>query len=104
MTGSGSSDGFAGRVGRVFATSESWWPPRPEAPKGAPNVVIILVDDLGYADLGCYGSEIETPTLDALARRGLQYTNFHSTPMCSPTRAALLSGMNPHEEIGRAHV
>jgi len=59
-------------------------------------VVIILVDDLGYADLGCYGSEIATPNIDALAARGLQYTNFHSTPMCSPTRAALLSGMNPH--------
>lgn len=85
-----------GRVGRVFATSESWWPPRPEPPADAPNVVVILVDDLGYADLGCYGSEIATPHIDTLAARGLQYTNFHSTPMCSPTRAALLTGMNPH--------
>ena len=91
-----SSQSFGGRTGRVFATSEPWWPPRPEAPRGAPNVVIIVVDDLGYADLGCYGSEIATPHIDALAARGLQYTNFHSTPMCSPTRAALLSGMNPH--------
>ncbi len=88
--------GFEGRVGRTFATSEPWWPDRPRAPRGAPNIVVILVDDLGYADLGCYGSEIPTPNIDRLAARGLQYTDFHSTPMCSPTRAALLTGMNPH--------
>lgn len=92
----GAYEGFEGTVGRVFATSESWWPPRPTPPESAPNIVVILVDDLGYADLGCYGSEIATPHLDALAAAGLQYTNFHSTPMCSPTRAALLSGMEPH--------
>jgi arylsulfatase len=94
--GQGSYPGFGGKVGRVFATSEPWWPPRAEAPPGAPNIVVILVDDLGYADLGCYGSEIATPNIDALAARGLRYTNFHSTPMCSPTRAAFLSGMEPH--------
>ncbi|CAM8642068.1 AslA Arylsulfatase A and related enzymes [Acidimicrobiia bacterium] len=88
--------GFEGKVGRVFATSESWWPPRPESPKGAPNVVVILVDDLGYADLSCYGSEIDTPNIDRLAHNGLQYIDFHSTPMCSPTRAAFLTGLNPH--------
>ncbi len=63
----------------------------------------MLVDDLGFADLGCYGSEIPTPHLDALAARGLQYTDFHSTPMCSPTRAALLTGRNPHS-VGIGHV
>jgi arylsulfatase len=88
--------GFGGRVGRVFGTSESWWPSRPTAPEGAPNIVVILVDDLGFADLGCYGSEIPTPNIDRLAARGLQFTDFHSTPMCSPTRAALLTGMEPH--------
>lgn len=88
--------GFEGRVGRTFAGSEGWWPPRPTAPPGAPNIVIVLVDDLGYSDVGCYGSEIATPHLDALAARGLRYTNFHSTPMCSPTRAALLTGLDPH--------
>lgn len=72
-----------------------WWPARPDA-RGRPNVVVVLVDDLGFADLGCFGSEIATPHLDALAARGLQYTNFHVTPMCSPTRAALLTGLNPH--------
>jgi arylsulfatase A-like enzyme len=94
--GTGAYAGFDGEVGRIFATSEPWWPPRPTAPTGAPNIVVVLVDDLGYADLGCYGSEIATPHIDRLAARGLRYTNFHSTPMCSPTRAALLSGMEPH--------
>jgi arylsulfatase A-like enzyme len=88
--------GFGGRVGRTFAGSQGWWPPRPSPPAGAPNIVVMMVDDLGYSDIGCYGSEIETPNLDAFARRGLQHTNFHSTPMCSPTRAALLTGLNAH--------
>ncbi len=89
--------GFGGHVGRTFAGSKSWWPPKVTPPEGAPNVVIMLVDDLGYSDLGCYGSEIETPNVDAMAERGLRYTNFHVTPMCSPTRAALLTGLNPHD-------
>jgi len=89
-------EGFGGRVGRTFAGSEGWWPPRPEPPSGAPNVVVVLADDLGYSDLGCYGSEIDTPNLDALSAGGLRFTNFHVTPMCSPTRAALLTGVNPH--------
>ena len=95
-TGIGAYDGFEGRAGRTFAGSESWWPARPEPPAGAPNIVVILVDDVGYADLGCYGSEIRTPHLDALAGRGIRYTNFHSAPMCSPTRASLLTGLLPH--------
>lgn len=92
----GTYPGFGGTVGRVFATSEPWWPERPVAPEGAPNIVVILCDDLGYADTGPYGSEIETPNIDRIARAGLQYTNFHSAPMCSPTRAALLTGLDPH--------
>jgi arylsulfatase len=87
--------GFGGHVGRTVAGSTPDWPERPD-PRGKPNVVVVLVDDLGFADLGCFGSEIATPHLDALAGRGLQYTNFHVTPMCSPTRAALLTGLNPH--------
>lgn len=88
--------GFQGRVARTFAGSEPWWPPRPVPPPGAPNVVIVLADDLGFSDLGCYGSEIATPHLDRLAAEGIRYRNFHVTPMCSPTRAALLTGVNPH--------
>ncbi len=57
--------GFEGRVGRTFAGSEGWWPERPTPPAGAPNVVVMMADDLGFADLGCYGSEIATPNLDA---------------------------------------
>ncbi|MFN8040018.1 MAG: arylsulfatase [Acidimicrobiales bacterium] len=89
--------GFGGRVGRTFAGSESWWPPRPTPPEGAPNIVVIMVDDLGFSDLGCYGSELTTPNLDRLAAGGLRYTDFHVAPMCSPTRAALLTGCNPHD-------
>ena len=60
-----------------------------------PNVIVILADDLGSADLGCYGSEIETPNLDRLAGQGVRFTHFHSFPLCSPTRAALMTGRSP---------
>ena len=99
----GPYEGFGGRVGRTFAGSESWWPERSQAGEGAPNVVVILADDLGFSDLGCYGSEIPTPNLDRMAAAGVQFTNFHVTPMCSPTRAALLTGVNPHR-AGAGHV
>src|SRR6478736_1617803 len=95
-TGGPAYAGCGGRVGRTFAGSTGWWPSRPTPPRGAPNVVLMMCDDLGFADLGCYGSEIATPNLDALAAGGLRYTNFHSTPMCSPTRASLLTGVNHH--------
>lgn len=99
----GPYEGFGGTVGNTFAGSESWWPERPTPGPDAPNIVIVLADDLGFADLGCYGSEIDTPNLDRLAAGGLQFTNFHVTPMCSPTRAALLTGVNPHR-AGAGHV
>src|SRR5437762_5387137 len=87
---------FQGIVGRTTSESKPWWPPPPTAPPGAPNVVYIVFDDLGFADFGCYGSEIATPNVDALAAAGLRYTNFHTTALCSPTRAALLTGRNHH--------
>ena len=71
-------------------------------PEGAPNVVFIVLDDAGFAHLGCYGSEIETPNMDRLAANGLRYINFHTTALCSPTRACLLTGRNHHSVgVGR---
>jgi arylsulfatase A-like enzyme len=62
-----------------------------------PNIVVILVDDMGFADLGCYGSEIPTPNLDALASNGLRFTQFYNTGRCCPTRASLITGLYPHQ-------
>ncbi len=87
---------FRGIVGRTTSESKPWWPQPPTAPDGAPNVVYIVFDDLGFADFGCYGSEIATPNVDALAAGGLRYTNFHTTALCSPTRASLHTGRNHH--------
>ncbi|MEC9394529.1 MAG: sulfatase-like hydrolase/transferase, partial [Actinomycetota bacterium] len=88
--------GFEGEAGRIFSTSTPSWPTPPTAPDGAPNVLIVLVDDLGYSDVGCFGSEIDTPNVDRLAAEGLRYADFHVNPMCSPTRASLLTGLNHH--------
>lgn len=87
---------FRGRIGRTLADSEPWHPEPPHPGADAPNVVVILLDDLGFSQFGCYGSDIDTPHVDALADGGLRYTNFHVTPLCSPTRAALLTGRNHH--------
>ncbi len=95
--------GHGGTVGRVFATSEPWWPERRRPAAGAPNVVIVMCDDIGYSDVGCYGSEIPTPNIDRLAAEGLRYRDYHATPMCSPTRASLLTGLEPHR-AGVGHV
>ena len=87
---------FTGVAGRTLDESTPWWPPLPSGPDGAPNVVIVLLDDVGYAQFGCYGSDIATPTFDRLAAGGLRYSNFHTTALCSPTRACLLTGRNHH--------
>ncbi len=87
---------FGGTVGRTLAESTPWWPTRPHPGDGAPNVVLVLLDDTGFSHFGCFGSDLATPHIDALAARGLRYTNFHVTPLCSPTRAALLTGRNHH--------
>jgi arylsulfatase len=94
---------FQGKVGKTFADSQSWWPPLTGAPNGAPNVVVVLLDDVGYAQFGAYGSDIATPTFDRLASRGLRYSNYHTTALCSPTRACLLTGRNHHSN-GMARV
>lgn len=90
------NESFKGKIGRTYQESVPAWRPQPKAPAGAPNVVFIVLDDVGFSDLGCYGSDIETPHIDALASGGLRYSNFHVTAMCSPTRACLLTGRNAH--------
>lgn len=94
---------FQGRVGRYVEDSEAWWPQPSEGPEGAPNIVVVLLDDVGYAQIGCYGSDIDTPTFDGLATGGLRYSNFHTTALCSPTRAALLTGRN-HHTVGMGRI
>ncbi|WP_018653394.1 arylsulfatase [Actinomadura flavalba] len=89
-------DGFPGRVGRTAGESEPWWPDVPAPRRGAPNIVVVLADDLGYSDIGPFGAEVPTPTLDRLAARGYRFSNYHTTPVCSPARAALMTGVNPH--------
>ena len=82
--------------GVTAAESTPSWEPRTTPPSGAPNVVVVVLDDTGFSHLGCFGSDIETPNIDRLAAGGLRYTNFHTTALCSPTRACLLSGRNHH--------
>jgi len=84
------------RIGRTWKDSQPAWPQRPRPPQGAPNVLVLLFDDVGFSDFGCYGSPIRTPNIDRLASQGLRYTGFHTTAMCSTTRAALLTGRNHH--------
>jgi arylsulfatase A-like enzyme len=85
-----------GSIGRTYKESKPAWELPPQAPKDAPNVIYLVLDDIGYAQLGCYGSEIQTPNLDRIAAGGLRYTNFHTTSLCSPSRACLLTGHNHH--------
>lgn len=93
---------FGGRIGRDWRESQPWWPPEPAAPPGAPNVVLIVLDDVGFGQLGCYGSTIDTPVIDQLAGNGVRLGNFHTTALCSPTRSCLLTGRNHHRNaMGR---
>jgi arylsulfatase A-like enzyme len=86
---------FGGHIGRTHRDSTPWWPPLPEG-LGKSNVVMIVLDDLGFAHFGAYGSTLTSPNVDRLAANGLRYTSFHTTALCSPTRAALLTGRNHH--------
>ena len=90
-TRSGAAD-----IGLTVAESTPRPPELPRAPKGAPNVLVILLDDTGFAQLGCFGADFATPNIDRLAAGGLSYNRFHVTALCSPTRAALLTGRNHH--------
>jgi len=91
---------YQGTVGRTLAESKEWWPEPVKAPAGSPNVVWILLDDVGFGATSTFGGEINTPTLDQLAKNGLRYTNFHTTAISAPTRSALLTGRNS----GTVHV
>ncbi len=93
---------FDGVINRTQADSTPWWPTPPHPGENAPNVVVILLDDTGFSHFGCYGSDLATPAIDRLAAGGLRYTNFHVTPLCSPTRASLLTGRNHHSVGMRA--
>ncbi len=87
---------FEGRIERFQKDSTPWWPTPAHPGEDAPNVVVILIDDLGFSHFGCFGSDLATPHIDRMAAGGLRYSNFHVTPLCSPTRAALLTGRNHH--------
>ena len=87
---------FGGVIKQSAKDSKPWWPPRIVPPNGAPNVLLIMTDDQGYGVPGTFGGVIPTPSLDRIAKSGLRYIQFHSTALCSPTRAALITGRNHH--------
>ena len=87
---------FGGVINMSAKDSKSYWPPTVVPPKGAPNILLIMTDDQGYAVSGTFGGVIPTPVLDRVAKAGLRYTQFHTTSLCSPTRAALITGRNHH--------
>ena len=87
---------FGGEIKEKASESKPWWAPRVVPPKRAPNVLLIMTDDSGFGAPGTFGGVVPTPALDRIAKSGLRYTNFHSTSLCSPTRAALITGRNHH--------
>jgi arylsulfatase A-like enzyme len=87
---------FGGVIKESAKDSTPWWPPRIVPPKGAPNILLIMTDDQGYGVSSTFGGVVPTPSLDRIAKEGLRYTQFHSTALCSPTRAALITGRNHH--------
>ncbi|RJG05728.1 arylsulfatase [Noviherbaspirillum cavernae] len=88
---------FPGEIGRTYLESDPAQFPQPvQAPKGAPNILLILIDDCGFGQYGTFGGGIPSPTMDKLAAEGLRYNHFHTTALCSPTRAALITGRNHH--------
>ncbi len=87
---------FSGVVDELASRSTPSWPPLTEAADGSPNVILVLVDDLGFSDISPFGAEIETPTLREIAEAGYLFTNYHTSTVCAPARASLLTGLNPH--------
>lgn len=97
-----SKSDFDGSIGSDFRDSKPWWPPQKDV-RGKPNIVVVVLDDVGFAGLGCYGAELNTPNIDALAQRGLRFNDFNVTPLCSPTRACVLTGRN-HHSVGMGYL
>jgi arylsulfatase A-like enzyme len=89
-------EGFGGVISKKYSDSKEWWAPEKRPNKDAPNVIIFLLDDVGFAQVGSFGGLIKTPNIDNLAANGLRYNNFHTTALCSPSRASLMAGRNPH--------
>lgn len=87
---------FNGKIAKTYKESVEDWPKNKRPPKDAPNVILFLLDDVGFGQIGSYGGIIETPNIDKLANNGLRYNNFHTTALCSPSRATLMAGRNPH--------
>ncbi|MBH0112788.1 arylsulfatase [Novosphingobium sp. YJ-S2-02] len=87
---------FTGKIGKTYKESESAWPELPKPPAGAPNVVLIILDDVGFGQASTFGGPVPTHALDKLAAEGLRYTRFHTTAICGPSRAALITGRNHH--------
>ena len=87
---------FGGVIKEKASESKAWWAPRVVPPKGAPNVLLIMTDDSGFGAPGTFGGVVPTPAMDRIAKSGIRYTNFHSTSLCSPSRAALITGRNHH--------
>ena len=87
---------FGGVIKERASESTPWWSPRVVPPKGSPNVLLIMTDDSGFGAPGTFGGVVPTPAMDRIAQSGLRYTNFHSTSLCSPSRAALITGRNHH--------
>ena len=90
---------FKGKIAKSYQESEEWWPSTPKPPAGTPNVIIFLLDDTGFGHIGSFGGLIDTPNIDRLAENGVRYNNFHTTALCSPSRATIMAGRN-HHRIG----
>jgi hypothetical protein len=94
---------FPGEIGRTYLDSDPAQFPKPvQAPEGAPNILLILIDDCGFGQYGTFGGGIPSPTMDGLAAEGLRYNCFHTTALCSPTRAALITGRTITPQPSRA--
>src|SRR2546430_10537709 len=88
---------FKGKIGRTYAESVEWYPEQVKPKPGTPNVFVIYLDDVGFAQYGCFGGLIKTPNIDALAADGLRYNNFHTPDLGSPSRSALIAVRHTHQ-------